>query len=715
LQENPLSFGPGDTVVMSLDRLSGEFSAAIIGAGELGEAKTSEAQSLILQDVALNRLQLLGKISFSDVELNEASVEDCAELLPGNLFPAASLLMTLQNHVVKFHEINLLRAKLSEKQEGDPVSKETKVLVDMPLSCRRIKAEAEEEIAHIRLKLWTAQTNRAKAQRAALAYEPKLREQFFRDMVSFSEKADIEIVMLLSAYANKIQQERPTVQTHEISIEAVPLDRDTVLIDFPSLWSYEETTLRSRMHILHALNRVVRRNIAIFDWTEAFRAKEDRRPESVSNSLGLGTRLHCHRGLIYTSTKTELWTQALNLTMQTSGDSHNPNAGLEFGIAPRMRPSMHCSKSSQTQVTRPKITIDRLLDFENASSSRESIADGESVMQQTMHNFGYGRMSPIGLRQRERAFHVHFKGERSVDVGGPYREVLTQILVDMERDGVLVPTSNNRDKVGTFQDRLIPNPHIKKIAGGSMKLEYSYVFVGQIIGIALRTNNPIVLNMPPLIWKLLVGQEVDREDLRALDIALLKRHDAILSEETEFEMGEANAGAAKSEGAKIIALREQTRLTELARCTTAMRTGIATICPLRLVELFSWLELQFLVCRSADIDVQELRRLTRYKSGLSEKHPSVVLLWKVLEGFTQSEKVRFLRFVSGQARLSSKFVLTIVPLKGRHRVGVRPLPEASTCFSVLELPTWPHSVDELREKLLYAVSNCKAIDADGDA
>ena len=127
-----------------------------------------------------------------------------------------------------------------------------------------------------------------------------------------------------------------------------------MLIDFPSLWSYEETTLRSRMHILHALNRVVRRNIAIFDWTKAFRAKEDRRPESVSNSLGLGTRLHCHRGLIYTSTKTELWTQALNLTMQTSGDSHNPNAGLEFGIAPRMRPSMHCSKSSQTQVTSSK-------------------------------------------------------------------------------------------------------------------------------------------------------------------------------------------------------------------------------------------------------------------------------------------------------------------------------------------------------------------------
>ena len=347
------------------------------------------------------------------------------------------------------------------------------------------------------MKLWTSQTNRLGAQHIALASEPGAREQFFRDMSSFSEEADLDLVRLLNTYTNDLRKELGhldglRLQTHEISLEAVPLDRDTVLINYPTLWGFGESTLRSRMHVIHALNRAVRRNMGIFDWTEAFRAKADRRPPGSSNASGLGARLLQRRGLIYTSTKMEVWTQALNLTMQTSGDSLNPNAGLEFGVAPCMRPSRY-NKSSQLQVERrPSITINRLVDFNKAPSSRGT-SDGKSVMQQTIQEFGYGQVSPIGLRQRDRAFHVYFEGERSVDVGGPYREVLTQIVADMEKDNVLVPTPNNKGKTGTFQGCLVPNPHV---AGDSSShvLKYTHVFVGQIIGIALRTKNPIVLN-----------------------------------------------------------------------------------------------------------------------------------------------------------------------------------------------------------------------------
>ena len=721
LQQNcSLAFCPGDTVVMSLDRLSGEFSAAVISVDEMSNARTSEERSFILQDAAMNRLQRLGKIARSEIEREEGFVPEReasgADKLLDGLFPAISLLTDLKNHVVEFHEIKLLHAEgsIEEQEVKEEVNRAE---LDPPVSPRRPKpATAEKDSPHIRMKLWTSQTNRLGAQHIALASEPGAREQFFRDMSSFSEEADLDLVRLLNTYTNDLRKELGhldglRLQTHEISLEAVPLDRDTVLINYPTLWGFGESTLRSRMHVIHALNRAVRRNMGIFDWTEAFRAKADRRPPGSSNASGLGARLLQRRGLIYTSTKMEVWTQALNLTMQTSGDSLNPNAGLEFGVAPCMRPSRY-NKSSQLQVERrPSITINRLVDFNKAPSSRGT-SDGKSVMQQTIQEFGYGQVSPIGLRQRDRAFHVYFEGERSVDVGGPYREVLTQIVADMEKDNVLVPTPNNKGKTGTFQGCLVPNPHV---AGDSSShvLKYTHVFVGQIIGIALRTKNPIVLNMPPLIWKLLVGQRADREDLRGLDLAFVEQHDAVLREEIE-EVGGAKVGAAGAlpVNGKRIALLEQGRLDELSSCTTAMRQGIATICPLRLVELFSWNELEFLVCRSADIDVQELRGLTRYKGGLSENHPSVVLLWRVLEGFTQSEKVRFLRFVSGRARLSSNFVLTIVPLGGRRRPGAQPLPAASTCFSILELPTWPHSVEELREKLLYAVSHCQAMDGD---
>ena len=41
------------------------------------------------------------------------------------------------------------------------------------------------------------------------------------------------------------------------------------------------------------------------------------------------------------------------------------------------------------------------------------------------------------------------------------------------------------------------------------------------------------------------------------------------------------------------------------------------------------------------------------------------------------------------------------------------LPQAHTCFFSIELPAYS-CVDALRNKLLYAIYNCRAIDTDGD-
>jgi E3 ubiquitin-protein ligase HECTD3 len=76
----------------------------------------------------------------------------------------------------------------------------------------------------------------------------------------------------------------------------------------------------------------------------------------------------------------------------------------------------------------------------------------------------------------------------------------------------------------------------------------------------------------------------------------------------------------------------------------------------------------------------------------------------VLEKFSNEDRSRFLRFVSGRRRLPA----TVHVLAGD---GTDVLPTASTCGSAIILPNYT-SAKVMEEKLRYAAYNCIAIDTD---
>jgi len=44
-----------------------------------------------------------------------------------------------------------------------------------------------------------------------------------------------------------------------------------------------------------------------------------------------------------------------------------------------------------------------------------------------------------------------------------------------------------------------------------------YEFIGKMMGMAIRTNNALNLDLPSLVWKPLVDQELADGDLQAVD------------------------------------------------------------------------------------------------------------------------------------------------------------------------------------------------------
>lgn len=86
-----------------------------------------------------------------------------------------------------------------------------------------------------------------------------------------------------------------------------------------------------------------------------------------------------------------------------------------------------------------------------------------------------------------------------------------------------------------------------------------------------------------------------------------------------------------------------------------------------------------------------------------------------MEEFTPKEKSLFLKFVWGRSKLPPDKNFRNMKITAWH-VGDpdKYLPVAHTCFFTLDLPSYTNK-NAMKEKLLYAVVNCKAIDLDGQA
>eukprot|EP00483_Globobulimina_turgida_P005753 UN05763 len=113
------------------------------------------------------------------------------------------------------------------------------------------------------------------------------------------------------------------------------------------------------------------------------------------------------------------------------------------------------------------------------------------------------------------------------------------------------------------------------------------------------------------------------------------------------------------------------------------------ICQHRILSLFTWYDLERMICGDPNINILQLRKHTVYQGGISSSSPVVKYFWNTLHSFTQHERQLFLRFVWGRNRLpatdndwSESETFTIKALN----VSSDSLPIAPTCFFSIHLP-----------------------------
>jgi len=341
-------------------------------------------------------------------------------------------------------------------------------------------------------------------------------------------------------------------------------------------------------------------------------------------------------------------------------------------------------------------------------------------------------MPSYQLRKSVRLYNTIFVGEYAQDAGGPYRESFDLYAQDLQSDmlTLLIRVNNGKENVGLNREKWIPNPD----ATSTLDMEM-FSFLGKLMGIAIRSKEYLSLNFPSLVWKKLINETLTVDDLEAIDITKAKcikmmrdideRNFAFAFEDMPFitQSASGRTGELVPNGTNKIVSYEnrsefcdllfQYHLSEFDSQINAIKSGLGEIIPLHLLSLFSHDEVETMVCGKPIIDLAILKECTEY-SGCLENDEHIKLFWQAMEEFTQEERSSFIRFTWGRSRLplnKSDFQQKLKIQSFHKSPPDYYLPVSHTCFFSIELPKYS-TLEIMKSKLRYAISNCISIDGD---
>lgn len=349
---------------------------------------------------------------------------------------------------------------------------------------------------------------------------------------------------------------------------------------------------------------------------------------------------------------------------------------------------------------------------------------------------GFQQLNSLGSRLKS-SIHVSFVSEcglreAGLDYGGLSKEFLTDIT-----KAAFDPQYGLFCQTSTSERLLIPNTAARFLENGIQMIE----FIGRIVGKALYEGILLDYSFSHVFVQKLLGRYCFLDELSALDPELyrnllyVKSYDGDITELSldftiiEEWLGKRHVIELKS-GGKDITVTNENKLQyihavadyklnrQMLPLSTAFYRGVTDLISPSWLKLFNASEVnQLLSGGNHDIDVDDLRKNTRYTGGYSDGSRTVKLFWEVMAAFEPKERCALLKFVTSCSRAPLLGFKHLQPTFTIHKVAcdvplwaamggqdVERLASASTCYNTLKLPTYKRA-STLRTKLLYAINS----------
>jgi hypothetical protein len=145
-----------------------------------------------------------------------------------------------------------------------------------------------------------------------------------------------------------------------------------------------------------------------------------------------------------------------------------------------------------------------------------------------------------------------------------------------------------------------------------------------------------------------------------------------------------------------------------------IREGLFQIIPENTILMFKAYELELIVNGKPEIELDDWKKNTVYKSPYYSSHKVIKWFWEILENKTQKELSNFLMFCTGTSRVPfggfSKLesnrgeIAKFTIVYGIYIDDQKNFIKAHTCFNRIDLPNYKNK-EELEEALKYVSSN----------
>ncbi|KAH8087159.1 HECT-domain-containing protein [Cristinia sonorae] len=350
-----------------------------------------------------------------------------------------------------------------------------------------------------------------------------------------------------------------------------------------------------------------------------------------------------------------------------------------------------------------------------------------TVRRESIAQDGFDRLQGIDLKGPIAITFIDQFGqeEAGIDGGGVFKEFLTALckeVFDSDR-GLWLATKNNE---------LYPNPHSYAIEAHSLNW---YRFIGRILGKALYEGILVDVAFAGFFLAKWLGKQSFLDDLASLDpelyqgLIFLKHYTGNPEDlSLNFTVAEEEFGVTKSRplipNGENIAVTKENRLQyiylvshyrlnkQIRQQSDAFFDGLSEMIDAKWLRMFNQQELQILLGGvNAPIDLDDLRRNTKYGGLYSDQDPTIQKFWNVVNSFDHEQRRLLLRFATSCSRPPLLGFKELVPNfairdsgSDQHR-----LPTASTCVNLLKLPRYT-TERTLREKLLQAINSNAGFD-----
>ncbi|OHT14330.1 hypothetical protein TRFO_15386 [Tritrichomonas foetus] len=327
-------------------------------------------------------------------------------------------------------------------------------------------------------------------------------------------------------------------------------------------------------------------------------------------------------------------------------------------------------------------------------------------------------------------WHVKFVGESAIDLGGPGRELFSEISASIfePTSNLFISCPNQRNHCGNYRDTFIPFSTLNIFSRAQQ-----YTAIGVFLGIVMRTGLSQSLPFSPIVWKAIANEKLTENDVLLIDSRLSEYFKRIREARNDPNFVEhfgihwiiedwdgsiltipnpTNSDIVQGSQVNIyIANCIKRRIERIYENVRFIKEGFYRNIGFSDHQFMEGNILSLLAQGSNVITTEQLQKIVKFDGEIVNYKNVIKNFWIAVSRMTNTQRSLLLKFITTLTRLPNPdiqkdFSIKIVLMINGNESS---LPGAATCFSRMYLP--PYSTADLAyQKITLAIESCQTME-----